>query len=252
MEGPEPNPALESARDAWVGTYIANRRMRSSFLRALQMAQHAMLTTNDRGGLTMSGPLAPPVHYVLQAEDLAVSEDGQQQMVLREDPTTGEPQIIAGSFAWDRVAGLADPRPHALLWGLAAAFGLLSVVGWMLGAISRHGLGGGPSPLTRRARVAGSLAGALIFVIPLGLLGYAHDVPSVFRLFTGVPAGLHFVTWLWVPLLAVAVCLPWFGLQADRRDVRAPLAHIHYWALTGLVWAMVASTWMYDVRPGAA
>ncbi|MCP5068791.1 MAG: beta-lactamase family protein [bacterium] len=239
---------LAAARDAWSGTYIPNRRARSTFMDVLTLAQHITVRPDEAGGLSVSGPLWRVRHLALETEDLARVEGMEIRAVLRDSPEDGRPQLVFGANAFDRVGGLEDPRLQIALWAVAVAFGLASVSGWLLGGLARRIGGAPPSPTGRTARWVGMAAASLLVAIPVGLLVFVHDVPSVFALWVDVPAPLRLV--LWLPLLLGVLCLllPWAAIRGIRGEARPVLPRLHFLVLMLLSWALFASTWSHQMR----
>jgi CubicO group peptidase (beta-lactamase class C family) len=245
-ERPVRNPALDAARDAWVGAYFQKRRVRSSFLAVLQLATSVRMAANDRGGLTLSSLMSPTVHFVLAEPDFARSEDGARSAVLRRDPFSGDPQLVVGAIAYDRAPVLRRPLLHAALWIAAILLGGASLAGWGLGALSRRFLGGGPSSLSAGARWLGAVVAGLLAAIPVGLLAWVHDIFSTFRLWQGVPAGLAVVTWL--PLLLGPAAFAALGVAILGLRRRPPLVRLHYGLLAIAGCALFLSLWIFQVR----
>ncbi len=244
----EPRPELASAGDAWVGAYLPNRRARRTFMRTLGLGQYVRVAPESEGVLQISGPLAPTRRLVLEAPDLARIEGTDRRAVLREHPEDGRPQLVLGASAYDRARALEDPRLHIAVWATAVLFGVATLVGWLLGSLARRAFGAAPSPLTRSARLGGAAAAALLVAIPVGLLTYAHDVPTVFALWMGVPAGLRLVLWLPLALAVLCVLLPVWLRRGLRPGPPAALPRLHYGLLVALGWALFASAWLHRLR----
>ncbi|MBW2243571.1 MAG: beta-lactamase family protein [Deltaproteobacteria bacterium] len=252
--GPRPNPPaaprtdLADARDAWLGVYVPNRRTRSTFMSMLSLGQHVTVQPDDAGGLTLSGPLSPTRHLILEEHDLARVKGQSSRAVLRENPGDGRPQLVIDSFALDRVDGLEDPRLHIAVWAVAVIFGASTILGWLLGGLARRIGGAPPSPLGRTARLVGILAAALLVAIPVGLLAFVNDAPSVFAVWMGVPAGLRLVLWLPLVLGIVGLLLPLTAIRGVRSETRPVLPRLHFGLLVLLSWALFASSWAHHMR----
>jgi CubicO group peptidase (beta-lactamase class C family) len=241
-------PADFAARAGrYTGTYVMNRRVRADFMKLGELIQHAHVTANPEGGLTLT-PAAGPVWRLVEiAPDLFRFEDGDARAWYFVEPDSGVEHLVLGAFlTLDRVRGWQSPRVHVLL-GLAASALLAGTLGgWVLGFAARRLAGAPPSPTPRAARLVGS-AVAVLFLA--GLVGIVLELrPERFPdLLVEIPGRLRALFAAVNAGAVLALALPWFAWRGLRPGARAPLARLHLILLAAAGLLLAAQAWHWNL-----
>ncbi len=243
-----PPPDFASRAGRYTGSYVLNRRIRGDFMKLGQLIQHAQVEANPEGGLTLSTPGANLAVRLVEVEpDLFRYEDEESHAHFFVEPDTGTEHLVLSNFlTLDRVPWWQGPRLHAAAGLAAAALLAGTLFGWGLGAAARRLAGAAPSPSSRAARLLGS-ATALLFLVGLGVIAGALRPERLPDLLIAVPPLLRagFAALTLGSLLALA--LPVFVWRGFQPGVRAPLARLHYAALTAAALLLGAQTLYWKI-----
>lgn len=238
-----PPPDFAERAQRYTGSYVQNRRIRGDFMKLGQLIMALEVEANEQGGLTLSAPGGLLSERLVEVEpDLFRFEDEERYAHFFVEPDTGAEHLVLGSFlTLDRVPWWQNPRLHAAAGGAAALLLAGTLAGWGLGFAARRLAGAAPSPLSLGARLAGSLV-ALLFLLGLAVVAGELRPERFPDLLIAVPAPLRAgfaALSLGAPL---ALALPWFAWRGFRPGVKAPLARLHYGALTAAALLLAAQT----------
>jgi CubicO group peptidase (beta-lactamase class C family) len=243
----EPPPDFASRAGRYTGSYLPNRRIRGDFMKLGQLIMHAEVETNEAGGLTLTTPGAFALRLVEVEPDLFRFEDAESYAHFFVEPDSGAEHLVLGNFlTLDRVPWWQSPRVHAAAGGAAAVLLAGTLAGWGLGFAARRLAGAASSPTSLAARLAGSLV-ALLFLLGLGVVASELRMERFPDLLIQVPALLRagFGAMSLATLLALALpVLAWRGFEAG---VKAPLARLHYAALTAAALLLGAQTLYWKI-----
>jgi hypothetical protein len=224
-----------------------NRRIRADFMKLGQLIQHARVSANPEGGLTLTPAAGPVWRLVEVAPDLFRFEESDAKAFYFVEPDSGVEHLVLGAFlTLDRVHGWQSPRVQAAL-GLAASLLLAGTLGgWTLGFAARRLAGAPPSPTPRATRLLGS-AVAVLFLVGLG--GIATELrPERFPdLLVEVPGRLRAIFAAVSAGVLVALVLPWFAWRGLRPGAHAPLARLHLILLAAAALLLAAQAWHFEL-----
>jgi len=246
------SPADFAARAGrYTGTYVMNRRVRADFMKLGQLLQHARVTANEAGGLSVT-PAAGPVWRLVEiGPDLFRFTEGDGRAWYFVEPDGGAEHLVLGSFlTLDRVRGWQNPRLHAALGLVASALLAGTLGGWALGFAARRLAGAAPSPTPLGTRWLGSAVAILLLA---GLGGIVAEMrPERFAdLMIGIPAALRFAFAAVSAGSLLALALPLLAWRGLRPGARAPLARLHLFALAAAALLLAAQAWHWNLL-GAA
>ncbi len=231
--------------DRYTGYYIPNRRMRGTILKLGQFLQNAQVRSSDEGTLTLSFPGGDPVHLVEIEKDWFREVDGTRNARFLSDEGDRVTALAMGSFALDRVPAARSPQLHAVVAIAGMVLFAGTIAGWLLGGLARR-LGAAPSPLKASARLVGGAA-CLLYVISLGGVGYSLSNLPLFEILVEVPLSLRLLLLLGVLAVPVTLALPYFALRGFTGEAPAPLARLHYWALTLFAFVFLCMSWYWNL-----
>ena len=246
-----PPSGFAERADRYTGTYVMNRRVRADFMKLGQLIQHARVSANPEGGLTVT-PAAGPVWRLIEiAPDLFRFEEGDAKAWYFVEPDSGVEHLVLGAFlTLDRVHGWQSPRVQAAL-GFAATLLLAGTLGgWALGFAARRLAGAPPSPTPRATRLVGSAVAALLLT---GVLGIAIEMrPERFAdLMIEVPGRLRAIFAAVSAGAVLSLLLPWLAWRGLRPGAHAPLARLHLILLAAAALLLAAQAWHFELL-GAA
>jgi len=242
-----PPPDFAERADRYTGTYVMNRRIRADFMKLGQLIQHAYVSANPEGGLTITPAAGPVWRLVEVAPDLFRFAEGDAKAWYFVEPDSGVEHLVLGAFlTLDRVRGWQSPRLHILLGLLASGLLAGTLGGWTLGFLARRLAGAPPSPTPRTTRLVGSAVSVLLLAGLLGILlemrperfaDLMIEVPGPLRAsFAAVSAG---------SLLALP--LSWLASRGLRPGAHVPLARLHLFLLAAAALLLAAQAWHFEL-----
>ena len=251
---PGPRPARLTApadfglrASRYTGSYLPNRRIRGDYMKLGLLLQHALVTANDAGGLTLTTPGGLALRLVEVEPDLFRYEDEERYAYFFVEPDTGTEHLVLDAFnTLDHVQWWQSPRVHVLAGGAAALLLAGTLVGWGLGGAARRFGGAAPSPTTGAARGVGS-AVAVLFLFGLGTIAAELRPERLPELLIAVPVLRRsgFAALSLASLLAL--CVPWFAWRGFRPAAKAPLARLHYALLAAAALLLAGQAAYYNL-----
>jgi CubicO group peptidase (beta-lactamase class C family) len=250
-EPPQPPPDFAERAGDYVGSYVANRRVRSTVLKLGAMLFEMRVSLDDTGALVLA-PAAGgglPLRLVETGPDRFVSDRGWPRAVFARDARGRVSQLFVESGVLDRLSEWQSPLNQMALGVMSALLFAGTLLGWGLGALGRGLAGAPPSPLRLRARLLGSAAAATLLLFLVLVATLAAD-PNIWALMIELPAA--FRATLWLPILAVPLALA-LPLELVRGFLQpAPLARLHYALLVLAVALVLVGAFVWNTLPWKA
>jgi CubicO group peptidase (beta-lactamase class C family) len=245
---PEALPDFAERASDYTGSYLPNRRVRSTILKLSDLLFEMRLSEGDDGTLVLGGAMGgrDPVRLALLDEDRVVATRGFPRGVFLRDEGGEVIRLVLENRALDRIPGYASPRNHVALAVSASLLFVASVVGWLLGALARAVAGGAPSPVHLRARLVGGAAALLLTALLVSLALLSAD-PNQWNIMIELPWMLRAGTWLPLVCLPLALWMPVECVRGFRSA--APLARLHYLLLTAGVFVILAGAVHWNLLP---
>ena len=253
VPGPRPEPPLPSPDFAeragdYVGSYVANRRVRSTVLKLGELLFEMHLSLDETGALVLAaaGGGGEPLRLVETGPDRFVAAQGWPRAAFARDADGRVTQLFVESRVLDRLPAWRSPRNQVLIALVAALLFLSTLLGWGLGAVARALAGGEPSPVRLRSRVLGSVASAILLVF-LALVATLAGDPDIWDLMIELPLAFRVTVWLPLAALPLALALPLELFRGFQGKV--PLARLHYGLLTLAVALVVVGAFAWNAVP---
>ncbi len=256
VPGPSPDPPLPPADFAeragdYVGSYVANRRVRSTVLKLGAMLFEMRVSLDETGALVLAPAAGAglPLRLVETGPDRFVSDRGWPRAVFARDAEGRVSQLFVEAQVLDRLSEWQSPLNQMALGVMSALLFAGTLLGWGLGALGRGLAGAAPSPLRLRSRLLGSAVAAILLSFLVLVATLASD-PNIWALMIELPAAFRATLWLPVLALPLALTLPVELLRGFRT--KAPLARLHYGLLTLAVALVLMGAFVWNALPWKA
>lgn len=248
---PEPPPDVAERAADYVGSYLPNRRVRSTILKLSDILFEMKLSVSEEGTLVL-GPAAggrDPAHMVLLDDDRVVSTRGFPAGAFVRDERGRVTRLVIENGVLDRISPWASPLLHTLIAVAALLLFAGTLAGWLLGAAARSFAGADGSPLRLRARLLGSAVSLLLGLLLTSLLALSA-APDIWNIMIELPLVLRAGTWLPLIALPLALLLPIELVRGFRQP--APLARLHYAVLVLVVALVLVGAVHWNLLPWKA
>jgi CubicO group peptidase (beta-lactamase class C family) len=231
------------------GTYMQNRRVRTSFaaLFGLSAAAQVMPVSADTVVATLDGE-AMQYRRIDGQPDVYEAANGERISFLREDGRIAALADPSGVHTLDKVSATAAPTLLLVSVGAAVLFGITTLLGfwWRIGRGREQGHGraarlAAGAALTAALCTLGFAAALLLMLVDLSMLGatgFADGYPRTTMWLT------HYAGWL----LALATTALWLAVvPAWRAHGWRMLRRLHYTACTVVLTVTVWQLWQWRV-----
>lgn len=238
----------------YVGSYVANRRVRSTALKLSEVLFEMRLDFDPETRELVLRPASggdSRVRLIETGPDRFVGSGGLPRAAFLRDEQGAVTRLVIENRALDRLPAWRSPANHARIAVACALFFVATWAGWLLGALVRGLVGGRPSPLTGRARLVGGCVALLLsaFLVDLGL---TLSDPNIWDLMIELPPSYRLGLWLPLITLPVALLLPGQLLRGFAPRSRAPLARLHYLILVLASALVLGGAWFWNLVPWKA
>jgi hypothetical protein len=251
--GETPSPPADFAERAgdYLGSYLPNRRVRSTALKLGELLFEVRLDFDEETGELVATPASGGDALVRLTEigpDRFIGRRGIARAAFLRDDEGRVTRLLLENSALDRVPAWRSATNQALVAVACLLLFVASWAGWLLAALMRAFVGGPPSPLTVRGRLLGGGVALLLsgFLVLLGTLARA---PDLWNLMIELPLGYRIALWLPLLTLPFALLLPRQMIRGFAPRAHAPLARLHYLALVVATALVLAGAFFWNLVP---
>jgi len=234
-----------------LGNYISTSRYRSSLAKAAGLTGAMQLSLAENGALVLGGRGVPSEQYIEVDSLLFAQQNGDKMMAFRTDAEGRVKYLFIdglsffSGFSLEPIPWHQNPSLHTFLLVVILVFFVLTVLGWLLGWLTRKLFNGPPSLVLPAARWTAfflSLLQAIFIVSIFVLLG--QPIPELSQ---HLPTFLIALLILPLVSLALTLFLPYFLAKGYTRGGQAPLAKFHYWCLVVLAFLALGIEWYWNL-----